>query len=125
MTRRSSVGTSLFLAALAAIGLLSASPFGATPAEAGGERRKLSEREMKKLMNRWARELGVKCDYCHVRKGEEFDFEAKTEKKAIAAYCDDEFVAKLLTAKKKEVSCQDCHNKKATFLPRKKEEEKK
>ena len=106
----------LFVAALALIGLFSAAPW-SSPARADS-RRKLSNRQMKKLMNRWARELGVKCDHCHVKKDDVFDYDADTPNKAIAAYCDEHFVEKFLDQKKKEISCQDCHNRKLKILPR-------
>jgi hypothetical protein len=74
-------------------------------------------------MNRWSREIGKKCKYCHVKDGDEFDYKAKTAKKKIAHYCEENFVEKLLTLKKKPVTCGTCHNKKITFLPRPEGEE--
>jgi cytochrome c553 len=117
--RRASLGKLVFLGALVAVGIFSAAPLWMSPARADRKaRKKLSKRAMKKLMNRWAREIGEKCVYCHVKEGEQFDYEASTPKKTIAAYCDEHFMGKLLNSRKKPVTCNDCHNKKATFLPR-------
>ena len=79
---------------------------------------KLSVREMKKKMNGWARELGVKCSHCHVKQGDEYDYEATTPPKEVAAFCETQFVDRL-QLKGKAVSCQDCHDKRPLFLPRK------
>ena len=87
------------------------------PAWGDKGKKKLSTREMKKKMNGWAREIGVKCAYCHVKDGDEFDYEAETPKKKIASYCEEHFVD-VLQLKKRQVSCQDCHKRKARFLPR-------
>ncbi|MBL4848226.1 MAG: hypothetical protein JKY65_22135 [Planctomycetes bacterium] len=102
---------------LGAIGLSSA----LRPAYAKGKSRheKLSKRQMKKMMNKWARELGVKCDHCHIKKGETFDFDKSTPNKTLAKYCDEKFVATLRTAKKgKAISCGTCHDGKVKFMPR-------
>lgn len=82
------------------------------------KKRKLSKRQWKKMMNGWSRQIGKKCIYCHTKEGDEFDYEAPTAKKKIAAYCEQNFVDKLLTAEKKSVTCGTCHNKKPMFLPR-------
>jgi hypothetical protein len=82
------------------------------------KKRKLSKRQWKKMMNGWSRQIGKKCIYCHIKEGDEFDYEAPTPKKKIAAYCEQNFVDKLLTANKKSVTCGTCHDKKPTFLPR-------
>lgn len=73
--------------------------------------------QVKKKMNQWKGELGVKCDYCHVVNGRKFDYEAKTPKKEVAHYCEENFVKKLMTATGKKVSCRDCHEGKPRFLP--------
>lgn len=117
-------GPTLFALALTlAAGLVLGSALGPAPAAAAKERRQLSAREWKKLMNGWARELGVKCAHCHVRQGEEFDYEAATPNKAIAAYCEEQFVDRL-QLRGKQVSCIDCHQRKPQFLPRPEGEEK-
>ena len=118
--RKSSPWLFVFLSVIVLIG------FGSTPwvTEALGDSKKrgrMSSYKWKKLMNRWARELNVKCDYCHVKKGEEFDYKASTHHKTVAAYCDDNFVDALKAGKKgnKKVSCITCHKGKAEFLPKK------
>ncbi len=111
-------GSTLFALALTlAAGLVLGSALGPAPRATAKEERHLSTREWKKLMNGWARGLGVKCAHCHVRKGEEFDYEAPTPKKAIAAYCEEHFVDRL-QLRGKQVSCIDCHQRKPQFLPR-------
>ncbi len=112
------VGTLLGVLALA---LTAAVGPAAAPAAADGKR-KLTQREWKKLMNGWARELGVKCHYCHVKQGDEYDYDADTPNKAIAHYCEENFVEKL-QLRGKPVSCVDCHQRKAQFLPRPAEDE--
>ena len=113
--RRISPWFAALLLFMGALGLSSA----LAPARAdGGRHEKLSKRQMKKMMNRWARELGVKCDHCHVKKGETFDFDVPTPNKKLARYCDEHFVAELRTPKGKEVSCMTCHDGKVKFMPR-------
>ena len=105
------------LGALLLVGASLAEPFLGAPAAAARDKPR-TLREWKKIMNRWAREIGQKCIYCHVKDGEEFDYEADTPKKAIAQYCDENFVEKLSTANERQVTCATCHDKKARFLPR-------
>ena len=80
------------------------------------------EKAIKKKMQGWSRELGVKCSYCHVQEGKTYDYEAETPKKTIAHYCDENFVAKL-QIDKRAVTCGDCHVKRPRFLPRDGDEE--
>lgn len=80
------------------------------------------EKAVKKKMQGWSRELGVKCSYCHVQNGRTYDYEADTPKKAIAHHCDENFVKKL-ELKGSPVTCMDCHNRKARFFPRPEGEE--
>lgn len=123
MSRRAaSPWFALFLLCGGALVLSSALAPAPARADGDGRHEKLSKREMKKLMNRWARELGVKCDHCHVKKGESFDFDAKTPNKALAHYCDEHFVAELRDEKGKEISCATCHDGKVKFMPRPKKE---
>jgi hypothetical protein len=75
------------------------------------------EKAIKKKMQGWSRELGVKCSYCHVQEGKTYDYEADTPKKKIAHYCDENFVTKL-QLDKRAVTCGDCHLKRPRFLPR-------
>jgi hypothetical protein len=110
----------VLLPVLGALLLMAASladPFLGAP-EALAQERPRTLRQWKKMMNGWAREIGQKCTYCHVKDGEEFDYEAETPKRKIAHYCYENFVKELYTANKKAVSCGTCHKKKATFLPR-------
>lgn len=100
---------SLLLGALLAVVLL---PWGATHGVRADD-----EKAIKKKMQGWSRELGVKCSYCHVQEGRTYDYEADTPKKTIAHYCDENFVAKL-RIESRAVTCGDCHLKKARFLPR-------
>lgn len=118
--RRISPWFAALLIFMGALGLSSA----LAPAHADGRHEKLSKRQMKKLMNRWARELGVKCDHCHVKKGETFDFDAATPNKKMAHYCDEHFVAELRTPKGKAISCGTCHDGKVKILPRPKKTKK-
>lgn len=111
-----------FLVALIFLGAVSLTT-ALRPAHADGRHEKLSKRQMKKLMNRWARELGVKCDHCHVKKGEAFDFDAPTDNKKLAHYCDEHFVAELRDEKGKEISCGTCHDGKVKFMPRPKKKD--
>lgn len=114
---------SVFLAAVCLIGLAASAPTGMlSPAFSSPpkkkKKRKLSRYQWKKLMNRWSREIGKKCVYCHVQEGEDqYDYKKSTPNKKIAAYCDEHFVSKL-KYKKRAVSCQTCHQRKARFLPR-------
>ena len=117
--RRVSPWLVVLLVFVGAVGLSSA----LRPALADGRHEKLSQREMKKLMNRWARELGVKCDHCHVKEGETFDFDAATPNKKLAHYCDEHFVEPLRDAKAKAISCGTCHDGKVTFMPREKKKD--
>jgi hypothetical protein len=80
------------------------------------------EKVIKKKMQGWSRELGVKCSYCHVQEGKTYDYEAETPKKKIAHYCDEHFVQKLLI-EKRAVTCGDCHLKRPRFFPREGEED--
>ena len=80
--------------------------------------------QIKKKMNQWKGELGVKCDYCHVVQGRKFDYEAETPHKELAEYCEENFVKKLITANGKKISCRDCHQGKPRFMPRAAEGEK-
>ena len=106
------------LALLVFLSLLGSTPW-STPAEAQDKKKpKLTLRQMKKKMKTWSRMLGTKCSYCHVKQDDEYDYEADAKPtKAIAAYCEKNFVERL-TLKKKAVSCSDCHEKKTKFLPR-------
>lgn len=79
------------------------------------------EAKMKKKMQGWSRELGVKCSYCHVQQGRQYDYEAKTPKKEIAHYCEENFVEKLEITDR-AVTCADCHGRRPRFLPREGEE---
>lgn len=89
----------------------------ALPTATADSKRELTQREWKKLMKGWARALGVKCGHCHVPEGEdEFDFEAKTPRKAVALECEEQFT-KRLTLRGSKLTCADCHNGKAKFLP--------
>jgi hypothetical protein len=110
------------LALASAIVLCSVAPMtvgdGVAVAQPKDKKRKLTKRQWKKKMNGWSRQIGKKCVYCHVKEGDEFDYEAKTPKKAIAHYCEEQFVDQLLTKSKKPVTCATCHNKKPLFLPR-------
>ena len=115
-----------FCALLACLCLLalSTSPEGSGRLQAQPPRKR-TKREWKKLMNKWSRELGVKCKYCHVPKGEEFDFKADTHHKDVAAYCNENFVKNLLTKKRKRaVSCKTCHKGATHILPAKKKKKK-
>lgn len=77
------------------------------------------EKAMKKKMQGWSRELGVKCSYCHVQQGRTYDYEAETPKKAIAHHCEEKFVKRLrLEEGNRQVSCIDCHERKPRFFPR-------
>lgn len=117
--RRTSAWFTALLLFMGALGLSSA----LRPAHAKdkkGRHEKLSKRQMKKMMNRWARELGVKCIHCHVKKGETFDYDKETANKKLAHYCDEHFVAELRTPKGKEISCGACHDGKVKFMPREK-----
>ena len=84
-------------------------------------KKKLTTSQMKKLkkkMKAWAREIGKKCDFCHVKDGEDYDYEVDTPMKALGGYCDENFVQKLQTTKGKKISCATCHPGKPAFMPR-------
>ncbi len=78
--------------------------------------RPVDEAAMKKKMNAWARELGVKCAYCHVQQGRTFDYEAETPLKRVAHVCDEKFVQRL-ELQGRPVSCADCHDRKTKIFP--------
>lgn len=85
-----------------------------TPVQGEGD-----EKAMKKKMQGWSRELGVKCSYCHVQQGRTYDYEAETPKKLIAHHCEENFVKRLqLKEGNRSVSCMDCHQRKPRFFPR-------
>ena len=107
----------LFVGALALIAS-SAGSSSAVWADPGKKKKKLSQRQMKKKMKGWARALGKKCIFCHIKDDEEYDYEAETPKKKIAAYCEEQFIDKLFAAKGKKITCATCHPQKPVFLPR-------
>lgn len=110
--RRSSV---VLLFALLALVL--AGPFAS---ESFADKGELDEKAMKKKMNGWARELGVKCSYCHIANGREMDYEGETPNKAVAHACEERFVDRLKIgegAAVRAVTCADCHDKRPKFLP--------
>ena len=115
--RTRSTLTALFFAVFALIIGATVVPHALPSAKADSDR-KLTQREWKKLMKSWARGLGVKCGYCHVPEGEDdFDFEAKTPNKHAAHECEEQFVERL-SLRGSKVTCVDCHNGKAKFLPK-------
>lgn len=104
---------------LALLGLVLVGPFSA---ESFADKGELSEKDMKKKMNGWARELGVKCSYCHVANGREMDYESETPNKAVAHACEERFVDRLKIEEGagkavRAVTCGDCHDKRPKFLP--------
>src|SRR5438128_120920 len=78
------------------------------------------EAATKKKMQGWAHDLGVKCSYCHVGQGRQYDFKASTPHKEIAHYCEENFVGKLgvLAERGRAATCADCHQGRTQFLPR-------
>lgn len=81
--------------------------------------RKADKQALKQTMRRWAKDLGVKCGYCHVKEGRKFDYEAPTHHKAVSLVCADEFVEKLRDDKGQPIDCATCHVDKAHhMLPR-------
>ena len=81
--------------------------------------RKDNKQALKQTMRRWAKEMGVKCGFCHVQQGRKFDYEAPTHHKAVSLVCADEFVEKLRNEKGERLSCATCHTNKAHhMLPR-------
>jgi len=116
MRARSTV--SLLVLGLLALTLGALAPRALPRAAADSGKRELTEREWKKLMKGWSRDLGVKCGHCHVPKNEdEFDFEAETPNKQTALRCEEQFVERL-TLRGARLSCADCHAGQARFLPR-------
>jgi hypothetical protein len=106
--RRGALAT-LLLAGLFALVLGPWTPVQGTP----------DERATKKKMESWCRDLGVKCSYCHVqRENRRYDYKAITPHKAIAHYCEENFVGKLELKGGRPISCADCHQHRTTFLPR-------
>ncbi len=71
---------------VAVLGLLLAL-VGPWAGEVRGDGDKLDEKAMKKKMQGWSRDLGVKCSYCHVQKGKEYDYEAETVKIGRRSIC--------------------------------------
>ncbi len=69
--------------------------------------------------------IGKKCIYCQIKEGDEYDYEAPTHHKEVAAYCEENFVDALLTIDKKKVTCATCHRgaDKMHLLPKKQESE--
>lgn len=110
MARKATTTSYLLLGGLLAV--VGVQPF---VSEARGDRTDI--RAMKRKMSGWARELGVKCDYCHVPQGREFDYEAATPKKEIAAHCDEHFVQKLQEGGR-AITCLTCHQRRPRFFPR-------
>ncbi|MBX3467355.1 MAG: hypothetical protein KF878_10730 [Planctomycetes bacterium] len=100
------------LVLLGGLFLIALAPWTPVQGDAGSD-----EKAVKKKMQGWSRELGVKCTYCHVQQGREFDYKASTPKKLIADHCEEQFV-KRLELKGKPVSCMDCHQRKPRFFPR-------
>ncbi|MEZ6188563.1 MAG: hypothetical protein R3F62_26620 [Planctomycetota bacterium] len=99
----------------AAVVLLAVAHPWLTPVRADGK----DSRAIRATMARWKNELGLKnCAYCHVKDGRKFDYEAATPKKALAHFCEENFVEKLQTKDGKPVSCATCHDHKVRFLPR-------
>ena len=83
--------------------------------QAQGDRR--SDREIKRTMSQWARELGVKCDFCHVRQGRVFDYEAETHHKEVADYCHHHFQEPLRNEDGEQLSCSSCHDRDPHVFP--------
>lgn len=100
---------------VAVLGLLLAL-VGPWAGEVRGDGDKLDEKAMKKKMQGWSRDLGVKCSYCHVQKGKEYDYEAETALKKVAHVCEEKFVERM-KINERPVTCADCHDKKAKIFP--------
>jgi len=89
--------------------------------EARGDRRNM--REWKKKMSGWSRGVGVKCEYCHVKQGRKFDYEADTTMRGVGHYCEEAFVDQLELKGGGELECRHCHDGAPLILPERTEED--
>ena len=79
----------------------------------------MSRKEILKTMSAIKKDLGVKCDFCHMRTDDgRLDHTKPTKHKLMAKYMMEHFAGRLVTVKGKPVTCFTCHQGKAEFLPR-------
>ena len=76
-------------------------------------------RDIFQKMKQIEEDLGVTCDFCHLRNEEDrLTPEQPTKHKIMAKYMMDNFTAGLQTMDGKPVTCNTCHQGQAEFLPR-------
>ncbi len=79
----------------------------------------MDRREIIRIMRSQAKQLGVKCDFCHLRSEDgRLTPEQPTKHKLMAKYMMDNFAGKLVTLDGEPATCQTCHHGQAEFLPR-------
>ena len=79
----------------------------------------MPRREIFQKMKQIEQDLGVTCDFCHVRNEEgRLTPEQPTKHKLMAKYMMDHFTAGLQTLDGSAVTCMTCHQGSAEFLPR-------
>ena len=72
-----------------------------------------------KMMKQFELDLGVTCDFCHIRNEEgRLTPEQPTKHKLMAKYMMDHYATGLQTLDGKLATCNTCHQGKAEFLPR-------
>ncbi|MDA0745164.1 MAG: hypothetical protein O2954_01515 [bacterium] len=80
----------------------------------------MPRKEIFQHMKQIEADLGVKCDFCHVRSEDgKLTPEKPTKHKLMAKYMMDHFTSKLVTLDGEPVTCFTCHQGKAEFLSRK------
>ena len=102
----------------------------AVSAAMAADAREGDDSRVRALMDAFAKSLGVKCDFCHVKKQDksaqgspQFDFAVDTEKKKVAERMWDEWVAKLAMTDGSPLFCDSCHQGKSEFLDRSDEDQ--
>lgn len=79
----------------------------------------MSRKEILKIMSTIKKDLGVTCDFCHLRTDDgRLDHIRPTKHKLMAKYMMEHFTGKFVTVSGKPVTCFTCHQGKAEFLPR-------
>ncbi len=79
----------------------------------------MPRRDIFQMMKQIELDLGVTCDFCHIRNEEgRLTPEQPTKHKLMAKYMMDHYAAGLQTLDGKPATCNTCHQGKAEFLPR-------